>query len=71
MHSHVWSIRINMRPLRYRLRWIPFLIFSIGLAVFIIILSVIATNRDYSRAFFWSGYAGIAVSSFFVFLCWN
>jgi hypothetical protein len=70
MHSHVWSIRINHRPLRYVLFWKPFIVFSavgIGLILFLYFF----TYRDFWKAFAFIKYFGISFSFPFVFLCFN
>ena len=71
MHSYAWSIRINLQPLRYQLKWIPFLIFSlIGDAVVIFILKFVA-NKDSEIAFDIIRYSGVVVSIPCFFLCCN
>lgn len=70
MHSHVWSIRYDQKPLRYVLYWKQFLIFSI-VGVGIVLLITLLTYRDFWRSFAFVKYIGIIVSIFFVFLCLN
>ena len=70
MYSHVWSIRINRMPLRFELKWLPFLIFSIVGNVIIIILLKFAYN-DSGTAFSIIRYAGVAFSVPFTYLCLN
>lgn len=70
MHSHVWSIRINHRPLRYVLFWKPFLIFSaVGIAL--IFSLYFLTFKDFSKTTVAIRYFGVMLSIFFVFLCFN
>jgi len=45
MHSHVWSIKIQQRALRLELKWIPFLIFSMGGVVLLFGLYFFASNN--------------------------
>ena len=70
MHSYAWSIKINLKPFRLQLRWIPFLIFSIiGDVAVILLLKV--PSKDSKVSFDIIRYAGIAVSVPCVFLCLN
>lgn len=70
MHSYVWSIKISFRPLRYHLKWIPFLFFS---TIGIIIGSILYffATKHYMTVLVIIRYAGIAVSTIFVFICLN
>lgn len=70
MHSHVWSIRINQRPLRYVLKWKNFLIFS-AVGVGLILSLYFSTYRDLWKSFTVIRYFGIIFSLFFVFICLN
>lgn len=70
MYSHVWSIRIDLKPLRFELRWIPFLIFSaLGDAAIIILLKL--GYNESGKAFLIIRYFGIILSIPFTFLCLN
>ena len=71
MHSYAWSVRVNLQPLRFQLRWIPFLIFSvIGNFMTIILLKFVASNNT-RVAFDIIRYFGITVSIPCCFLCCN
>jgi hypothetical protein len=70
MYSHIWSIRINLRPLRFDLKRIPFLIFNIVGSGLILLLYLLAF-KDYNKAMYTLRYAGVIISIPFVFLCWN
>lgn len=70
MHSHVWSIRINHRPLRYVLYWKNFLIFSV-VGIALIFFLCFLTYKDFWKAFAFIKYFGLVFSIFFVFLCFN
>ena len=71
MHSYAWSIRINLQPLRYQLKWIPFLIFSIIGDVLIIILFGFSASSESTIAFIIIRYLGVVISVPCVFLCFN
>lgn len=70
MHSHIWSIRINLRPLRFQLKWMPFLVFSVIGSIAIVLLTRFSAN-DKNIAFVALRYSGIIISIFFVFICFN
>lgn len=70
MFSHVWSIKINLKPLRVQLKWIPFLIFSVAGSVAIILLLKFAFKES-GAAFNFIRYGGIVIAIPFTFLCFN
>lgn len=70
MFSHVWSIRINLKPLRFELKWIPFLIFSIAGNITVIFLLQFGYH-DSGKAFVIIRYFGVALSIPFLYLCLN
>lgn len=70
MYSHVWSIRIHLKPLRLQLQWIPFLIFSILGDIAIILLLKFGFNES-GKAFSIIRYFGIIFAIPFTFLCLN
>ena len=70
MHSHVWSIRISLRPLRYNLKWPAFLGVSLIAVMGAVTMSLLAI-RDFQYAFIPLQFFGIVISIFFVFLCFN
>jgi hypothetical protein len=70
MHSYAWSIKINLKPLRVPLKWVPFLIFSVAGDAFVIML-LRFSPRDSSTAFDIIRYLGVIVSIPCVFICLN
>lgn len=70
MFSHVWSIKINLKPLRFQLKWLPFLIFSVAGSVTIILLLKFAFKES-GAAFGFIRYGGIVIGIPFMFLCLN
>ena len=70
MHSYAWSVRIQLKPLRIILKWVPFLIFSVVGDFGIAILLKFATKGT-NLAFDMIRYAGVTVSIPCIFICFN
>lgn len=70
MHSYAWSIKVNLQPLRFQMRWIPFLVFSIAGDGVIIILLKFTTKESYI-GFNLIRIFGVIVAIPCMFLCFN
>lgn len=70
MHSRIWSIRFNEKPLRILLTWKLFLLIMIILIVVGITFYLVA-SKEFKMANNIIKYLGIVVALVFTFICMN
>ena len=71
LYSSIWSIRYKGHPLIIELNWKRFLVLTVILIALSITLFVIAKNNEFLVANSIIRYAGLVISLFFVFICFD
>ncbi len=73
LHSRIWSIKFNEKPLRIQLSWKKFAIIMVILVIVGLTLFFIAriNDQEFKQANVVLKYIGLVVSFVFTFICFN